>query len=154
MITTATVTCGPTLRARVEVLREINEMFYEVKVIEGRGGWDKPGKIFVARKSIVSDISTDGQLTEATPAPVRTPRPAVVKPVDLPILVEAPELVEARAELTRLEKALIANFLAPGGGRGKQGLRRTNAQIRRGAQYARQVKAAQARVNALLDATR
>jgi hypothetical protein len=149
MITTATVTCGPTLRARVKVLRPITENHTEIEVIEGRGGWNKPGKIFVVRNSIMSDISTEEQVVAPRPAPVAV----IPKPIKTLVLVESPELVEARIELARLEQALVANFKAPGGGRGKQGLRRTDAQIRRGAEYARKVKAAQIHVDVLLNST-
>lgn len=83
MITTATVTCGPTLRARVEVLHEIHETFVKVRVIEGRGGWDKPGKILMVRKSIVSDIEVGDDAPEAlTPAPVVDEPAPLSEPID------------------------------------------------------------------------
>lgn len=83
MLGTATVTSGPTLRATVKVLREINEMFFEVEVIEGHGGWDRPGKVLTVRASIMSDFVLLGaarrpkQLTlappVAEPAPLTEP---------------------------------------------------------------------------------
>lgn len=83
MITTATVTCGPTLRARVEVLHQINERFFEVKVIEGRGGWDKPGKILMVRASIMSDIEAEVDAPESlTPAPVLDEPAPLSEPID------------------------------------------------------------------------
>jgi hypothetical protein len=70
MLGTATVTCGPTLRATVKVLREINEMFFEVEVIEGSEGWNKPGKVLGVRASIMSDFVPVDETPEAlTPAP-------------------------------------------------------------------------------------
>ncbi len=83
MITTATVTCGPTLRARVEVLHQINERFFEVKVIEGRGGWDKPGKILMVRASIMSDVEAGDNVPESlTPAPVVAEPAPLSEPID------------------------------------------------------------------------
>jgi len=80
MIGTATVTCGPTLRATVNVVKQINEGFYEVEVIEGAGGWDKPGKILVVRTSIMSDFVEAG--AEALePVEVLEPAP-LTEPID------------------------------------------------------------------------
>lgn len=79
---TATITCGPTLRARVEVLREINEMFTEVKVIEGRGGWGAPGKVLAVRKSIMSDVQGDDLPESLTPAPVVDEPAPLSVPID------------------------------------------------------------------------
>lgn len=149
MITTATVTAGVVLTARVKVLREINEMFTEVEVIHGNGGWDKPGKVLTVRRSIMSDIRQ-----ERTPARVvLVPPIAEAEPVPGLVLVETPELVDARIELAGLHRAMAANFAAPSGGRGKQGLRRTDAQIRRGAVFARKIQAAEIWISALLSAT-
>jgi hypothetical protein len=80
MIGTATVTCGPTLRASVNVLKRINEGFYEVEVITGAAGWNKPGKILVVRTSIMSDFVEVG----AEPVePVEVPEPApLTEPID------------------------------------------------------------------------
>lgn len=83
MTTTATITCGPTLTARVEVLREINEMFTEVKVIEGRGGWDKPGKVLTVRRSIMSDVQAEN--TPAIAEPVTITSAIASIPVTAPI---------------------------------------------------------------------
>jgi hypothetical protein len=63
MLGTATVTCGRTLTAEVKVLREINSGYYEVEVITGVGGWDKPGKILGVRKEIT-------EMHDVEPAPV------------------------------------------------------------------------------------
>jgi len=80
MIGTATVTCGPTLRATVNVIKMINAGFYEVEVIEGAGGWDKPGKILVVRTSIMSDFVEDGA---EKIEPVEVPEPApLTEPID------------------------------------------------------------------------
>jgi hypothetical protein len=80
MIGTATVTCGPTLRAHVNVLKMINEGFYEVEVITGEAGWDKPGKILVVRTSIMSDFIEAG--AEAV-EPVEVSEPAPLsEPID------------------------------------------------------------------------
>jgi hypothetical protein len=49
-------------------------------------------------------------------------------------------LAELFAEYERVSKTMVANFERPTGGRGKQGLRRTDAAIRRGAQYAEQLR--------------
>lgn len=152
MITTATVTAGVVLTARVKVLREINEMFCEVEVITGNGGWNKPGKVLTVRKSIMSDVREEKVATAPKPAPLPLPV-REVKPMPGLVLVESAELVEARMELARLEKAMVANFETPGGGRGKQGLRRTDAQIRRGAIFAEKIKAARIWVDTLLAAT-
>lgn len=149
---TATITAGVVLTARVKVLREINETFVEVEVIHGNGGWSKPGKVITARKSIMSDIREE----EKPVKPARvifTPSAREVQPFPGMVLVESPELVEARAELARLEKAMVANFETPGGGRGKQGLQRTDAQIRRGAIFVRKIQAAEIWVKTLLAAT-
>lgn len=68
---TATIIAAPgsVLRARVEVLREITELWVEVRVISGTGGWDRPGKVFGARKSIMSDFVPAGTEVEPTPVP-------------------------------------------------------------------------------------
>lgn len=77
---TATVICGPTLRATVNVVKRINEGFYEVEVIEGRGGWDKPGKVLMVRTSIMSDFVEDGA-SVAVVAEVPEPAP-LSEPID------------------------------------------------------------------------
>jgi hypothetical protein len=152
MITTATIAAGVVLTARVKVLREINEMFTEVEVITGNGGWSKPGKVLTVRTSIMSDIREEKVAVAPRPAPLPLPVADAVEGVEL-ILVEAPQIVEARTTLARLSRDMVANFQTPGGGRGKQGLQRTDAQIRRGARYARGIQAAESWLNALLRAT-
>lgn len=66
---TAHVIAAPNsiLRAHVEVVREITELFVEVRVITGSGGWSKPGKVFGARKSLLVDFVP--AVAEAEPAP-------------------------------------------------------------------------------------
>lgn len=50
------------------------------------------------------------------------------------------DLPQLLAEYERVSGAMVANFERPTGGRGKQGLRRTDAAIRRGAQYSQQLR--------------
>lgn len=83
---TATVIAAPgsVLRADVEVLREITELYVEVRVITGSGGWSRPGKVFGCRKSIVFDFVP----RDAEAAPVFTepepfePAQPITEPTD------------------------------------------------------------------------
>lgn len=90
MLGTATVTAGPTLRATVNVLREINEMFFEVEVIEGRGGWDRPGKVLVVRTSIMSDFEPVANV--AAPDSL-VPAPEVAEPAPLDHAITGEEYI-------------------------------------------------------------
>lgn len=90
MLGTATVTCGPTLRATVKVLKQINEMFFEVEVIEGRGGWDKPGKILGVRASIMTDFVP---VADETPEAL-VPAPEVDEPAELAAPVTGEQYME------------------------------------------------------------
>ena len=57
-------------------------------------------------------------------------------------------LSDLLAEYQRTMDAMVANFDRPAGGRGKQGLRRTDAAIRRGAKYAEQLRQLESRIRA------
>lgn len=63
------------LNADVKVLRRINTMFYEVEVIAGVGGWDRPGKVLCVRASIMTPIENEAPAaTDAEePAPLAAP---------------------------------------------------------------------------------
>lgn len=97
MIGTAHVHAADSLHAEVKVLREINEMFWEVEIISGVGGWDKPGKVIVARKSITSEI---------TPADAEAPGPVEIdepRPLSAPVTVD-----EYMKILVRRQEAWLA----------------------------------------------
>lgn len=139
MTTTATITAARTLSARV-IVHGSRSGRLDVEVISGIGGWNAPGKRLTVAESIASDFRTE---QPAPAAPVETAAPVIEQSQ------ESAELVEARAELARLNAAAVANFLAPVGGRGKQGKRRADASIRRGAQYVELIKQAERKVAAL-----
>jgi hypothetical protein len=122
---TATVIAAPgsALRAHVEVLREINEMFYEVRVISGTGGWSRPGKVFGARKSIVVDFEP-ADLPEVEPAPVAPESDAItagIEPISKAMDAEdyMNVLVERQQRWTQAHPevrwpALLEWFILPG----------------------------------------
>lgn len=143
-ITTATITASKTLTARVRVLGEKYGR-YEVEVITGTGGWNKPGKVILAQQSMLSDIRVEEAAEQAAPAEAAPV--AADTQQDAPAPVESPEIAAARAELERLSTAL-ANFQLHGG-RGKQGKIRYDGGLRRMAKLADQVRSAQARLQAL-----
>lgn len=60
----------------------------------------------------------------------------------------ANSLPDLLAEYQRVSKAMVANFERPTGGRGKQGLRRTDAAIRRGAEFAGQLRQLESQIRA------
>lgn len=142
MTTTATITAAATLTARV-IVHGTKGNRLDVEIITGTGGWNAPGKRIWVFATLASDIRDE---TPATPvaAPVAEETPAA--PVET---TESAELTAARAEVVRIQTALVANFLHPSGGRGKQGLRRTDAAIRRGAKFSEELKKAHALVSAL-----
>lgn len=147
MTATIRVTAGRTLRADGFVTKRIAEGWVEVEIVTGTGGWNRPGKRIAVRTSITSPLTpAPAPVVEAPAAPAPE---APAAPVES---TESAELIAARAEVERIEKALVANFDRVTGGRGKQGLRRTDAAIRRGAAYARELTKARALV-AFLEST-
>jgi hypothetical protein len=62
----AHVHASKNLNADVKVLRQINEMFYEVEVITGAGGWDRPGKVLCVRASIMTPIKDEDEAPAVT----------------------------------------------------------------------------------------
>lgn len=62
--------------------------------------------------------------------------------------VMSESLADLLAEYQRVSKAMVANFERPTGGRGKQGLRRTDAAIRRGAKFAQEVRQLESQIRA------
>lgn len=63
-------------------------------------------------------------------------------------LTPAERIDQLLAEYERVSAAMVANFDRPTGGRGKQGLRRTDAAIRRGAKFAEQLRQLENRIRA------
>jgi hypothetical protein len=119
MLGTATVTAGPTLAATVNVLRKINDMFFEVAVVEGRGGWDHPGKVLAVRASIMTDFVPATADAEANaPAPeVAEPAP-LSKPVTgdeyMAVLLQRQAAWIARHGGDRTRPPLLEWFIRPG----------------------------------------
>jgi hypothetical protein len=93
---TATVIASvKTLHARVEVLREVDERFVEVRVISGIGGWSRPGKVFCAGKSLLLDFVPAVPEVEPAPAVEVEPARPITEPMDaedyMTVLVERQE---------------------------------------------------------------
>lgn len=118
---TAHVIAAPNsiLRAHVEVVREITELFVEVRVITGSGGWSKPGKVFGARKSLLVDfVPADAEAAPVVPE-VESYEPAqpITEPMDaedyMALLVERQQAWMRAHPEVRLP-ALYAWFILPG----------------------------------------
>jgi hypothetical protein len=110
---TATVIGSPfgTLQAHVEVVREITELFVEVRVISGIGGWSRPGKVFGARKSILVDFVPAGSESAPVVPEVETYQPAqpITEPMDAEDYMAL--LAERQQAWTRAHPEILAPAL-------------------------------------------
>lgn len=86
MLGTAHCHAADSLHAEVIVRHQIDSDFYEVEVISGVGGWDKPGKVLMVRASILGEI---------TPADADAPAPAPVEAAEEPAPLSEPISADA-----------------------------------------------------------
>lgn len=159
VVGTAYLNAGPHLSCDVTVLRtwtRLGQQYAEV-VTAGRGvsDWARPGRQFMVSMS---------KLTNFVYAEPALPVPAAVDPVATepghdtvdntePAEPASPELAAVRAEIVRVEAAILANANAYHGTssmRGKQHEVRARAGVRRAAEYHRALNRLQTQERALV----
>lgn len=139
---TATAYQSPKLNAPVRVLRTTEQGGTKLAVVEtlpgGVGAWSVVGYQFITPLKNLRDIREQAPVA---PKPVTVAPEAPAEPVaeSVPETTD-PELATLENQLAELSERIVANFDRPTGGRGKQGLRRTDAAIRRGAQMVKQYR--------------